>query len=84
MKKVIGYGFAVVFTALLSLQSIRFDLSYSVEKGINTNIQIVEVNESVAIAYIVLISGLLGVGAVDNPGFDIKLLLQILSKNKNK
>jgi hypothetical protein len=80
MKKIISYGFATVLTVLLSLQSVRFELKYSVKEGINITFQITEVNESVTLAYIVLISGLLGVGAVNNPRFNINFLIQLLTK----
>lgn len=80
MNKIIGYGFATVLTVLLSLQSVRFELKYSVKEGINIDFRVTEVNESVALAYIVLISGLLGVGAADNPRFNINFLIQLLTK----
>lgn len=80
MNKIIGYGFATVLTVLLSLQSVRFELKYSVKEGINIDFRVTEVNESVALAYIVLISGLLGVGAANNPRFNINFLIQLLTK----
>jgi hypothetical protein len=82
MNKIIGYGFATVLTVLLSLQSVRFELKYSVKEGINIDFRVTEVNESVALAYIVLISGLLGVGAANNPRFNINFLIQLLTKYK--